>query len=496
MSNEYYAKICEGRDVRSNLIALRDQIRKDEKSKRAFAYELGGSFEKLTVLLKEQDPKIRRNAALILGEMETEDVLPFLFDAYEEEAQLFVRPAYLKAMAHLDCEDYVERLERRLAVLEQTQATEENRKHLYEEMTALRGLLKRYEKASRHRYIGYKPAPEVILVTNRLQKEVTASQITEGEVTMLAAGVRVKGGDLEEITQIRTVTEMLFPIPGSRFLSADPAEAGRQLAAMQIPEFLDDLHEGTGAYRYRIDLKSKLELSKKGIFIRHISAELDTASAGRLYNSPDSYEIEIRLIERKDGTFLPLLKLFTLRDGRFVYRKETVGTSIAPVNAALTARLAMPWLKEGAQVLDPFCGVGTMLLERNYCVKAGTMYGIDLFGEAIEKARDNTDHAGVRANYINRDFFDFTHEYLFDEIITDLPRVGKNMSEHQLDNLIRRFFGKAQLHLTKEGVVILYTDRGATVRSCAGGSSAWKIEAEFPLNEKTGTGVYVLKQRF
>ena len=89
-------------------------------------------------------------------------------------------------------------------------------------------------------------------------------------------------------------------------------------------------------------------------------------------NSATDYEAEVRLLERKDGGFTPFLKLYTIKDKRFSYRKEFVSSSIAPVNAALTAELYEVFKGE-RQILDPFCGVGTMLIERNKAVKAKEM---------------------------------------------------------------------------------------------------------------------------
>lgn len=62
------------------------------------------------------------------------------------------------------------------------------------------------------------------------------------------------------------------------------------------------------------------------------------------------------------------------------------------------------YLEKYAQVLDPFCGVGTLLIERNKLVRTRTMYGIDIFGEAIEGGRQNAVLAGVGINYICRNF--------------------------------------------------------------------------------------------
>ena len=70
MIREYYRKITEGEDIRANLIALKEQLQ-EESSRRAFAYLLGGEFSVLCDLLKHEDPKVRRNAARVLGQMES-----------------------------------------------------------------------------------------------------------------------------------------------------------------------------------------------------------------------------------------------------------------------------------------------------------------------------------------------------------------------------------------------------------------------------------------
>ena len=67
-------------------------------------------------------------------------------------------------------------------------------------------------------------------------------------------------------------------------------------------------------------------------------------------------------------------------------------------------------MKEDAQVLDPFCGVGTMLIERHKAVRANTSYGIDILEEAVLKARENAEAAKQVIHFVNRDFFEFTHD--------------------------------------------------------------------------------------
>jgi len=65
------------------------------------------------------------------------------------------------------------------------------------------------------------------------------------------------------------------------------------------------------------------------------------------------------------GSCFPVLSFHTLPDKRFVYRKNAIAASIHPSAAALMMELASPYLKEDAQIMDPFCGVGTMLIERD-----------------------------------------------------------------------------------------------------------------------------------
>lgn len=491
MIRNYYECICRGEAVRQNLIALRQEL-KTEENKRALAYLLGGEFQLFTGLLEAEDPKVRKNAALILGSMETEDVLPFLFAAYQREETLFVRSDYLKAMEQLDYFPYLEKLKSKLEELEGQSPSEENKKHLRQEQLQLQAMILKYEKPRKHVFFGYEPAPEVLLITNRCQIRATREQISEGTITQFSQGLRIKGGNLRELMKIRTFSELLFPLPGVRSLSGTPEEIGQGLAKGGLVQFLADLHKKGGSFYYRIEVKGPMDPGKKGGFIRRVSRELDDASGGQLRNSAAEYEAEIRLLEKKDGSFVPLIKLFTLQDHRFDYRRESVAASISPVNAALTVQLAKKYLKEGAQVLDPFCGVGTMLLERNQAVKADPMYGVDIFGEAIEKARENTRRAGEIVHYINRDFFDFTHDYLFDEIITDMPRAAGTGGREALADIYRRFFERAPLFLKPEGLLILYTMDPGLVEENLSGSSVFHKEQEFLINEKNRTKVFVI----
>ena len=71
-------------------------------------------------------------------------------------------------------------------------------------------------------------------------------------------------------------------------------------------------------------------------------------------------------------------------------------------------------------------------------MKAGNadpLYGLDISEEAVLKARVNAEAAGITIHYINRDVRDFRHEYLFDEIVSDLPLTGRSRNLLELTEL-------------------------------------------------------------
>ena len=234
-----------------------------------------------------------------------------------------------------------------------------------------------------------------------------------------------------------------------------------------------------------------MTLEERSSFTRKLGAKLEELSGGALINSASDYEVELRLIANREGKFFPCLKFYTLVDVRFQYRKNAISASIHPSTAALIMELATPYLKEGAQIMDPFCGVGTMLIERDIRVPAREKYGTDIFGEAIDKARENASAAGELIHFIHRDFFDFRHEYKFDEIITNMPVRGR-MTKEELDYLYKSFFDKALEILQREAVIIMYTQELGFVKKQIRLHTQLHLLQETCMQKKTGFYLLVI----
>ena len=96
---------------------------------------------------------------------------------------------------------------------------------------------------------------------------------------------------------------------------------------------------------------------------------------------------------------------------------------------------------------------------------------------------------------INKDFFEFEHGYLFDEIITDMPQVTSVKGEEEIRSLYFHFFEKAELHLKDDSVIILYATEPGFVGQAIKRGNTFKITERYVLNEKNGTTVFIIHRR-
>ncbi|WP_053985593.1 methyltransferase [Niameybacter massiliensis] len=492
MIQTLYSNICAGQNVRKSLIELR-QLIKDANNKRAFYYELDGDFSVLESLLQDEDAKVRKNVVLIMGDLKIEDFKPLLLKAYENEEKLFIRSDYLTALSCFDCSDLQEVLKTRLFQLSSKPVEENNKKHINEELRLLTQLTLKLEEPQKHEFNGYKVLSDMILLTNRDHQQVTLDQITKGKAKAFGAGIMVRTEDLKEILRIRTYSDLLFKLPEVSTVEAHPEEAAQTLFEGGLLNFLLTRHKGYPPFYFRIEVKSKMALDKRSTFTKRLASELERISNRQLINSTSHYEFEIRLIENKEGRFNVLLKLFTIEDKRFSYRKKTLAVSIAPSTAALTMQLAKPYLKEEAQVLDPFCGVGTILIERQKVEKAKVLYGVDIYGEAIDHAIENANWASTDIYLINRDFFDFTHKYLFDELITNMPTAIGRKTQGEIVELYALFFQKAHTMMEANSVMILYSrDKDLVERGLANYPHYYQLEKTWTISKKEESYVFII----
>ena len=490
MIRDTFSDILDNKNVRQNLIQLKAEL-KISNNKVALLYQMGGDYSIFQKLIRDEDPKVRKNTALIMGELGVPSFLDVLYEGYLKEEQLFVKSSYLTAMKDMDYSNLIPELKKRLEYLTSLNIEESDKKHINEEIRTLTNLVLKMEGTKSHLFTGYHIPSTLCLLTNRNFKEITLEQLKSHKAKEFNAGVIVNTNDLSDILEIRTFSELLFMLEDVKSVPNDINLIADLIANSSLLDFMLKRHKEKAPFYFRIELKSKMDLDKKSSFTKKLSSEIERLTNRNFINTTSNYEFELRLIENKEGNFNVLIKLFTLKDERFHYRKEVVASSIQPVNAALIAALAKSYLVEDGQVLDPFCGVGTMLIERHKLVNAKTMYGLDIYGEAIEKAKINAKEANPIIHFINRDFFDFKHEYLFDEIFTNMPRVMGHKDEDEINHIYQRFFLKAHEHLKEDGIIVMYSHSKENVRRLMN-PKKYKLLEELEISKKEGAYLYII----
>lgn len=390
-------------------------------------------------LLSVEDDKARKTAVVLIGLCAPGECAERLSQALKNERIRFVRPSIILALGNTPdpakyLKDYV------------IEPGEE--KHVREEAEALKKALSK----------GLKPElppeldlPEKCALTsinrNALRLELSAKDCKFTNSGDIRGAFEVK---TKEMTGLRCYSDALYYI----------GEIGSyKLAA----EALDSI--GLNKLGYRIEAGYYSQEKREGI-IREISEGL---SEYGYIDNPSAYSFEIRVIGKK------LYAVF--RDKRFEYRKQSIAASINPVAAASIMRICLPCMKEEASVLDPFCGSGTMLIERGYIKKTSSLVGVDISNIAIKAACENRKASGLKIALIKGDILGYGGAK-YDEIISNMP-FGIRVSGHNSNiRLYKAFADKLESLLKEGGAAFLFTQEKKLLRETIRNNKCFSIIKE------------------
>lgn len=451
---------------RAILSVIRDMIKK-EKPRGIFKRTVGSSRQKLANFLQHSDPKVRKNACGIIGEIGDSEYLESLYDAYASEEQLFVRSSYILAIGNcgeaLDAERLTKILEDLIIkekASDEKNSNQKDEKHINEEKRALTRAISKLSPPAPHKFIGFKNPVPMILTTMNNHFQTTLMDLNEKSIKgqLVTEGVYIKEKDLEKIYKCRTFYEILFPLGSCANLELNYKVIATAIMNEDIVKFLNQCHAGDSKapFWYRVEFKTVDDNSKRAEFIKNLSRELDEMSGGKLKNSPSSYEFEIRVVE-KNNLCSVFIKLYTLKDNRFDYREKALPTSINPATAAIVMKSIEKWLKPNVKVIDPFCGVGTMLIERAKLKEYHSLTGVDIFKTGITYAEVNSSLANMKIKLISEDILEFSSEELFDEMISNMPFESKSGASGFNKKLYSEFVNRIPSLVRPGGMVFLYT---------------------------------------
>lgn len=419
---------------------------------------------KLRGLLSDNNPKVRKNAARLLGALAQQSDADALIDALEAEEIDFVVPSILLALGNAGGAGALAAVR---AAIQSLSTADAEDKHVREAKEAATVALSRLSPRVPREFTGLKSATNIELHAlegcgEQLMGEASSKGLvpddTDGNALLF------KTQDYRALFALRCFEEAILPVGACALPPLDGKKAAIDAWAKQVAhaaqpfaELLVSCLSGEPPIPYRIELRGVLH-EERGPLAHAIALALDSGGCTR--NAPSSYDAELRLYVTGRQTLL-YAKLFVPPDDRFSYRLSALPASINPVAAATLLRFALPYLKADARVLDPCCGSGTLLVERAKLLNAKELVGVDISADAVRIARGNTKAASVPVEILGGDMLTFRPRAPFDELIANLP-FGTRVGTHDANAaLYKGLFERLPVLLAKDGVAILYTTQRA-----------------------------------
>lgn len=419
-------------DQRAALRALADLCRK-KSVREDVAALVTESADKLIAI---PDDKARKTAYVLIGLCAPDACADKLVQALKDEKTRFVRPSIILALGNtLSPEKYLSSY-----VIEPGKP-----KHMNEERDALKKAL---GKAAASQTIKKLSLPDWCAVTFISKDALTAEMDGLGlpfRESSLSSLLDVKTADLD---RLRCYEQALY----------DLGKMGEyERAAKALDAF------GCRGYRYRVEAGAIPSEHRRDT----IQAVSEGLARFGYEDNPSGYAFEIRLLHNRMAAIFP-------GDTRFEYRKQAIPASINPVTAASIMRLCRPYMRADARVLDPFCGSGTMLIERGLILQTQTLVGVDISPFAIRAACENRKASGQKIALIHGDALQFGASR-FDEIVSNMP-FGIRVSKHaENERLYAMFAGRLKSLLEDGGYAFLYTLEKKLLRDSVRNNSSLKI---------------------
>ena len=381
-------------------------------------------------------PKVRKNAARLLGAMKDARDEDALLGALGREKTCFVIPSLILALGACGGRKAAEALE---AYVFPGEDAPENKKHRAEAESARRKALDRLRGGEAA--IGPRKLAEprtMLLVSPEGFSDVLCEELEELSIPHRAhpAGALVRTDEPERAFLARCFTEILYPVK------------------KDVPVDAKAIAEACAG---RLDLPYRIELRGYEGDRRMLLEGIAAAIGGE--NSVSRYALELR-VECGGRTCRISVKPCYLADRRFVYREKAIPASMQPALAACIVRYASRFVENGPEepsVLDACCGSGTLLIEREVFSPVGTLLGVDISKDALAAAEANVRAAKSGAKLIGKDLARFTPREPVDEIYMNLP-FGNRVGTHENNRVLySALASRLPEWLRKGGIAALYT---------------------------------------
>ena len=399
--------------------------------------------EKLYACFRSDNPKVRKNTARLLSLIGEKRDVPVLIRQLEEEKTLFVLPSVILALGNTDSKE-AERALSNYTV--PSSSVESEQKNILETEIALRKARNRFEKNVFQKTLVLDTEKEILLTAPEGFEDILKEELEERgfSVRTLKKGCLVRTADIAELYSMRCAEEILIVV--KRNAEFHPESIAKLICkdAQQLP--------------YRIELRGYSGNRTQWL------EELICFCGGK--NNPSSYAQEFRILVHGEKADI-YRKLFTVPDRRYAYRKKTISASMHPALAACIVRYAMK--KRGTftgeeSILDPCCGSGTLLFERENAGHCRRLLGADIREETVQIARENGKAGKSKAGFIGKDLKKLYLTEPVDEIYANLP-FGNRVGNHKNNLELYAGLAKKLPEWLKPGAfAVLYTMEGKLLK--------------------------------
>lgn len=446
----------------SSLMAA--MLKKKAQSDSLSAYLQETNNSSLIKALSLSSPKLRKNVARVMGALNDKTYSPLLVSALNKETQQYVRPSLVQAIGSIGEKSSIEFLEKLYDKIDKN-ATDKNKAN---EIQALSVAIMKNEKFECPTFTGLDSKKEIVLRTMpgyafdlkdhllKLGYEATTSNKNDQDVMIMT-------DKIESIFDIRTFSDLYFlvgrkiPLNGKSIYSA--------LAKFGLISFLKQTHTDFNKMYYRIEIPgTSITQKTRSEYIKEISLQINKMPG--IHDNPYNYQFEL-LIEPYSRSCDIYINLKTIKDSRFDYRVNTLPASINPYIAAIVSQYIKKYAKNTSKVLDPFCGTGTMLIERAQAAPYSTLNGVDIKNKAIEFATENSDKAGLPIEYTNSDILRYKPNTKYTEVLSNMP-FGNRVGTHAANiEIYEGFFKSVKNYLEADAILALYTMEGKLLETTA-----------------------------
>lgn len=451
------SNILQYKELRNNAYFLNILSRK----KRVCDY-LKDKFKRthFDILINAEDSKTRKNAYVFMGNFLHKDYAIDLIKQLKKEETNFCISSLVLCLGNYKIKNIEEILNKYLEFLyKRYNEGDLLEVHYNEILNSINKVLNKTSGAINHKFNKLDRDVDLYLTCMKPLVNASYAKIKSlfNNARKLEEGVLITSDDLNRVFKVRCFYEALISMNGFDIANDDMLN---NIAKFLDSKILEKSHIGEGAFSYRVEYISEKNKQEKINMYDKVNAFVHNRYGDAYVNNASLYEFEIRIIDKGEKCDV-LYKICTFKDARYDYRVKDLPASINPSSANMMLEEVKQYLKEDANVLDPFCGTSTVLVERSFISRVN-LTGVDIDKDAIEYSKVNTGKLGLSVNLINQDVLE--HEGFYDEIISNMP-YGNRVSNHKENEILyKAFVRKLPSLLNDGGVAILLTTELALLK--------------------------------